>query len=99
MEMNMVYQTKRLELKILTEAAADMVLQFYLDNQEVFGYRLPDAVRRAGKMYQHIIISPSGNDTAVLSADFFCKNLKNRYLAPTLVARKFLSTSTFFMLS
>lgn len=36
MEMNMVYQTKRLELKILTEAAADMVLQFYLDNQEVF---------------------------------------------------------------
>ena len=32
----MVYQTKRLELKILTEAAADMVLQFYLDNQEVF---------------------------------------------------------------
>ena len=38
---------------------------------------ITDAVRRAGKMYQHIIISPSGNDTIVLSADFLCKNLKN----------------------
>lgn len=34
--MDMSYQTERLELKILTDTAAAQVLQFYLDNQEVF---------------------------------------------------------------
>ena len=34
--MQMSYRTKRLELKILTDTAAAQVLQFYLDNQEIF---------------------------------------------------------------
>lgn len=34
--MDMIYQTERLELKILTDTAAPQVLQFYLDNQEIF---------------------------------------------------------------
>lgn len=34
--MNMTYQTERLELKIVTDEAASQVLQFYLDNQEIF---------------------------------------------------------------
>ena len=36
MQMQMSYRTKRLELKILTDTAAAQVLQFYLDNQEIF---------------------------------------------------------------
>lgn len=34
--MNMTYQTKRLELRIITDEEAPQVLQFYLDNQEIF---------------------------------------------------------------
>ncbi len=34
--MNMIYRTQRLILKILSDIEADQVLQFYLDNQEVF---------------------------------------------------------------
>ncbi|MCI9137318.1 MAG: GNAT family N-acetyltransferase [Lachnospiraceae bacterium] len=34
--MNMIYQTKRLELRIITDEEAPQVLQFYLDNQEIF---------------------------------------------------------------
>lgn len=34
--MNMEYETKRLELKILPDTAAFQVLRFYLDNQEIF---------------------------------------------------------------
>lgn len=34
--MKMKYETERLELKILPDTAAEQVLQFYLDNREVF---------------------------------------------------------------
>ncbi len=34
--MNLMYQTKRLELKILPDTAAPQVLKFHLDNQEIF---------------------------------------------------------------
>ncbi len=34
--MEMAYQTKRLELKILDDTKAGQVLEFYLDNQEIF---------------------------------------------------------------
>ncbi len=34
--MNMNYETKRLELKILPDIAAGQTLQFYLDNKEIF---------------------------------------------------------------
>lgn len=36
MQMNMKYETDRLVLKILPDTAAEQVLQFYLDNREVF---------------------------------------------------------------
>lgn len=34
--MDMAYQTKHLELKILDDTKAEQVLKFYLDNQEIF---------------------------------------------------------------
>lgn len=34
--MKMKYETDRLVLEVLTDSAADRVLQFYLDNQEIF---------------------------------------------------------------
>ncbi len=34
--MNLMYQTERLELKVLTDTAAPQILRFHLDNQEIF---------------------------------------------------------------
>lgn len=48
MQMKMKYETDRLVLQILTDAAADRVLQFYQDNREVFE---PYEVERSQNFY------------------------------------------------
>ena len=42
MQMKMKYETDRLILKILPDTAVNQVLQFYLDNREIFELFEPD---------------------------------------------------------
>ena len=55
--MEMIYETPRLLLKILKEDAADKVLEFYLENKEIFErYEIDRADNFYTKAYQAALL-------------------------------------------